>query len=161
MTRTRLIHYCNVCDYKTDRKYDRDKHVTRMHGSNVQQNASQAHEIGFNITQESIQHTYPNEDYNVNNIQNQAVGDDTASSSTGEDTPKVSSAMHVDMQHGDTDEESVDNSEQSEDMNDNEINNRAPTSVFKLINTPTYPSRILKKDGNEVEFTYGAAYYEF
>ena len=71
MTRTRSIHYCNVCDYKTDRKYDRDKHVTRMHGSNVQQNASQAHEIGFNIAQESIQHTYPNEDYNVNNIQNQ------------------------------------------------------------------------------------------
>ena len=71
MTRARTIHYCNACDYKTDRKYDRDKHVTRMHGSNVQQNASQAHEIGFNITQESIQHTYPNEDYNVNNIQNQ------------------------------------------------------------------------------------------
>ena len=62
---------------------------------------------------------------------------------------------------GDTDEESVDNSEQSEDMNDNEINNRAPSSVFKSINTPTYPSRILKKDGNEVEFTSGAAYYEF
>ena len=63
--------------------------------------------------------------------------------------------------HGDTEEESVDDSEQSEDMSDNEINNRAPTSVFKLINTATYPSRILKKDGNEVEFTYGAAYYEF
>merc|ERR1712236_84097 len=61
---------------------------------------------------------------------------------------------------GDTDEESVDNSEQSEDMNDNEIDNRAPDSVFKSINTPTYPSRILEKDGNEVEFTYGAAYYE-
>ena len=42
MTRTRTIHYCNVCDYKTNRKYDRDKHVTRMHGSNVQQNVSQA-----------------------------------------------------------------------------------------------------------------------
>ena len=42
MTRTRSIHYCNVCDYKTDRKYDRDKHVTRMHGSNVQENVSQA-----------------------------------------------------------------------------------------------------------------------
>ena len=100
MTRTRTIHYCNVCDYKTDRKYDRDKHVTRMHGSNVQQNASQAHEIGFNITQESIQHTYPNEDYNVNNIQNQAVGDDTASSSATGDTLKVSTAIDVDMQHG-------------------------------------------------------------
>ena len=34
MTRTRTIHKCNVCDYKTNRKYDRDKHVTRMHGSN-------------------------------------------------------------------------------------------------------------------------------
>ena len=41
MTRTRTIHYCNACDYKTDRKYDRDKHVTRMHGFNVQQNVSQ------------------------------------------------------------------------------------------------------------------------
>ena len=71
MTRTRSIHYCNVCDYKTDRKYDRDKHVTRMHGSSVQQNARHAHENGFNIAQESIQHTYPSEDYNVNNIQNQ------------------------------------------------------------------------------------------
>ena len=28
---------------------------------------------------------------------------------------------------------------------DNEIVNRAPTSVFKSINTSTYPSRILKK----------------
>ena len=49
MTRTRSIHYCNVCDYKTDRKYDRDKHVTRMHGFNVQQNESQK------IIQEPIQ----------------------------------------------------------------------------------------------------------
>merc|ERR1712215_375204 len=35
-----------------------------------------------------------------NNQSNVAVGYDAASSSTGEDTPKVSSAMHVDMQHG-------------------------------------------------------------
>ena len=62
----------------------------------------------------------------------------------------------VDSEDGDivdsegSDEESMDDSEQSEDMNDdeemdNEIVNRAPTSVFKSINTPTYPSRILKK----------------
>ena len=38
MTRTRSIHYCNVCDYKTDRKYDRDKHVTRMHGNKCSEN---------------------------------------------------------------------------------------------------------------------------
>ena len=49
MTRARTIHYCNACDYKTDRKYDRDKHVTRMHGFNVQQNESQK------IIQEPIQ----------------------------------------------------------------------------------------------------------
>ena len=81
-----------------------------------------------------------------------------------------------------SDEESMDDSEQSEYMNrdqemDNEIVNRAPTSVFKSINTPTYLSRILKKgtrapnkvyvyedgrhrcsgvdvNGNEVEFTH-------
>ena len=26
------MHYCNFCDYKSDRRYDRDKHVTRKHG---------------------------------------------------------------------------------------------------------------------------------
>ena len=36
MVRVRTIHYCNVCDYKTNRKYDKDKHVTRMHGLNIQ-----------------------------------------------------------------------------------------------------------------------------
>ena len=30
---TRTIHYCNFCDYKSDRRYDRDKHVTRKHGN--------------------------------------------------------------------------------------------------------------------------------
>ena len=43
MTRIRIIHYCKFCDYKTNRKYDLDKHVTRMHGSNVQQNVSEAY----------------------------------------------------------------------------------------------------------------------
>ena len=42
MGRVRTIHYCNVCDYKTNRKYDKDKHVTRMHGSNIQKNLNQA-----------------------------------------------------------------------------------------------------------------------
>ena len=31
----RTIHYCNICDYKTDRKYDRDKHVQRKHSTYV------------------------------------------------------------------------------------------------------------------------------
>ena len=42
MGRVRTIHYCNVCDYKTNRKYDKDKHVTRMHGSNIQKYLNQA-----------------------------------------------------------------------------------------------------------------------
>ena len=28
----RTIHYCTFCDYKSDRRYDRDKHVTKKHG---------------------------------------------------------------------------------------------------------------------------------
>ena len=32
MVRSRVIHYCNFCNYKSDRKYDRDKHVDRKHG---------------------------------------------------------------------------------------------------------------------------------
>ena len=79
----KTIHYCTKCDYKSTRRWDRDRHMRSQH-----------------ITQESIQHTYPNEDYNVNNIQNQAVGNDTASSSATGDTLKVSTAIDVDMQHG-------------------------------------------------------------
>ena len=30
---TRTIHYCTFCDYKSDRKHDRDRHVTRKHGN--------------------------------------------------------------------------------------------------------------------------------
>ena len=29
---TRTIHYCTFCDYKSYRKHDRDRHVTRKHG---------------------------------------------------------------------------------------------------------------------------------
>ena len=50
----KTIHYCTKCDYKSTRRWDRDRHMRSQH-----------------ITQESIQHTYPNEDYNVNNIQTQ------------------------------------------------------------------------------------------
>ena len=47
---TRTIHHCHLCDYKTDRKYDRDRHVQKKHqsqtvenhtGSGVVQNAHQ------------------------------------------------------------------------------------------------------------------------
>ena len=90
----KTIHYCSQCDYKSTRRWDRDRHVRIIHEmcsnripiienktSNVQQNVSQAHEIGFNITQ------YPTEDYNVNNIQNQ---DNYIENSTkDEDTPKA------------------------------------------------------------------------
>ena len=30
---TRTIHYCTFCDYKSDRKHDRDRHVTLKHGN--------------------------------------------------------------------------------------------------------------------------------
>ena len=30
---TRTIHYCNFCDYKSDRRYDRDKHFNKKHGN--------------------------------------------------------------------------------------------------------------------------------
>ena len=67
MTRTRTIHYCNVCDYKTNRKYDKDKHLTRMHGSNVQQNVNQAYsniQNKHNYHDETEQNENNNEDYN-------------------------------------------------------------------------------------------------
>ena len=36
----RTIHYCHLCDYKSDRRYDRDKHVQRKHAT--QSNSSLA-----------------------------------------------------------------------------------------------------------------------
>ena len=30
---TRTIHYCTFCDYKSERKHDRDRHVTLKHGN--------------------------------------------------------------------------------------------------------------------------------
>ena len=35
---TRTIHYCNFCDYKSDRRYDRDKHVNRKHAHTMNSN---------------------------------------------------------------------------------------------------------------------------
>ena len=67
MVRARTIHYCNVCDYKTNRKYDKEKHVTRMHDSNVQQNVNQA---SYNIQNQhnsqygTGQNTHYSGDYN-------------------------------------------------------------------------------------------------
>ena len=34
----KTIHYCHFCDYKTDRKYDRDKHMEKKHQSQTVQN---------------------------------------------------------------------------------------------------------------------------
>ena len=67
MTRTRTIHYCNVCDYKTNRKYDRDKHVTRKHGFSVEQNVSQTSSNIQNYHNSQYgtgQNTHYNGDYN-------------------------------------------------------------------------------------------------
>ena len=142
-------------------------------------------QMGYGMEDDSSEYGYGDTD--------EETVDDSEHSNTEEFDGKVDYDM--DSENGDivdsegSDEESMDDSEQSEDMNDdeemdNEIVNRAPTSIFKSINTPTYPSRILKKgtrapnkvyvyedgrdrcsgvdvNGNEAEFTYGTRYYEF
>ena len=35
---TRTIHYCNFCDYKSDRRYNRDKHVSTKHAHTMNNN---------------------------------------------------------------------------------------------------------------------------
>ena len=40
---TRTIHYCNFCDYKSDRRYDRDKHVSRKHGIHLSSPSNKHH----------------------------------------------------------------------------------------------------------------------
>ena len=65
---TRTIHYCTFCDYKSDRRYDRDKHVTRKHGiyregapTNMTQPShssaaeNRQHLTGYQVPQQGIQ----------------------------------------------------------------------------------------------------------
>ena len=71
---TRTIHYCNFCDYKSDRRYDRDKHVSRKHAndhSTPSQTGSGAEQTGpshsekenhSNLQKESVEQLYENID---------------------------------------------------------------------------------------------------
>ena len=71
---TQTIHYCNFCDYKSDRRYDRDKHVSRKH-ANDHSTPSQAgsgavqsvqphsqNEMHSNLQEENIDQLYENID---------------------------------------------------------------------------------------------------
>ena len=67
---TRTIHYCNFCDYKSDRRYDRDKHVSRKHandhstpsqaGSGAVQSVQPHSEDHSNLQEESVDQLYEN-----------------------------------------------------------------------------------------------------
>ena len=69
---TTTIHYCNFCDYKSDRRYDRDKHVSRKHAndhstpSQVRSGAVQSvqphSEDHSNLQEESVDQLYENID---------------------------------------------------------------------------------------------------
>ena len=69
---TRTIHYCNFCDYKSDRRYDRDKHVSRKHandhstpsqaGSGTVQSVQPHSEDHSNLQEESVDQLYENID---------------------------------------------------------------------------------------------------
>ena len=83
---TRTIHYCNFCDYKSDRRYDRDKHVNRKHGndhsapsqagSGAVQSVQPHSEDHSNLQEESVDQLYENIDqwqkaYNTLKLQHQ------------------------------------------------------------------------------------------
>ena len=85
---TRTIHYCNFCDYKSDRRYDRDKHVTRKHandhstpsqaGSGTVQSVQPHSEDHSNLQEESVDQLYENIDqwqkaYETLKLQHQQV----------------------------------------------------------------------------------------
>ena len=53
----RTIHYCHLCDYKTDRKYDRDKHIQKKHQSQTVQNHTGSGVIQ-NVSQTSGQNVH-------------------------------------------------------------------------------------------------------
>ena len=63
---TRTIHYCTFCDYKSYRKHDRDRHVTKKHG-NDHSTPSQA---GSGVVQ-SVQPHLENEKHS--NLQEESV----------------------------------------------------------------------------------------
>ena len=69
---TRTIHYCNFCDCKSDRRYDRDKHVSRKHandhstpsqtGSGAVESVQPQPEDHSNLQEESVEQLYENID---------------------------------------------------------------------------------------------------
>ena len=69
---TRTIHYCTFCDYKSYRKHDRDRHVSRKHGndhstpfqagSGAVQSVQPHSEDHSNLQEESVDQLYENID---------------------------------------------------------------------------------------------------
>ena len=69
---TRTIHYCTFCDYKSDRKHDRDRHEKNKHGTSQtgcgsvpveQTNPSHSQdEKHSNLQEESLDQLYENND---------------------------------------------------------------------------------------------------
>ena len=69
---TRTILYCNFCDYKSDRRYDRDKHVSRKHandhstpsqaGSGAVQTVQPQLEDHSNLQEENVDQLHENID---------------------------------------------------------------------------------------------------
>ena len=67
---TRTIHYCNFCDYKSDRRYDRDKHVSRKHandhstpsqaGSGAVQSVQPHSQMHSNLQEENVDQLHEN-----------------------------------------------------------------------------------------------------
>ena len=92
------VHACNYCSYTSTRTYNLKVHIRNKHENNNNGVESIRAPVTMSIG-ENVEPA-PTTVFVGNNQSNVAVGVDTASSSTSEDTPKVSSAMYVDMQHG-------------------------------------------------------------
>ena len=60
----RTIHYCHLCDYKTDRKYDRDKHIQKKHQSQTVQNHT-GFGVEQNVPQKSGQNVHQTQELNA------------------------------------------------------------------------------------------------
>ena len=96
---------CSNCSYQSD-LWSVKRHMLRKHKGC---DTASINEASLTYNDNGVPNTVfigedgghaPTTVFVGNNQSNVAVGYDAASSSTGEDTPKVSSAMHVDMQHG-------------------------------------------------------------
>ena len=97
---TRTIHYCNFCDYKSDRRYDRDKHVSRKHAND--------HSTPSQAGSDAVQSVQPHSHNEKHSNQQEENVDQLYKNILPPEQAKDGNSPPKQMQHSNLQEENID-----------------------------------------------------